>query len=223
MAISEMLLFAKKEDLYVRLQIQVVHIKALKMPLKKNKGRREKNAEIMKKRTKWGGGTKQNNNSHEFPISLLSFASEDFWYKEPWREKRIWIAEREVWRRGGKRERWGWGGGEGWWKSNFQQKNKLNKWDSNKLMSRSDGTGKRSFLIWPLLSISVYGDGWGEQGKHGGSVREWHDPSTGLSALAAAGLMLAGEGDGGADKVWAPAESAEPTAFHLSLEGGWRG
>lgn len=35
MAISEMLLFAKKEDLYVRLQIQVVHIKALKMPLKK--------------------------------------------------------------------------------------------------------------------------------------------------------------------------------------------
>lgn len=106
-----MLLFAKKEDLYVRLQIQVVHIKALKLPLKKtkNKGRREKNAEIMKKRTKWGGGTKQNNNSHEFPISFSSFASEDFWYKEPWREKRIWIAEREVWRRGGKRERWGWG------------------------------------------------------------------------------------------------------------------
>lgn len=32
MAISEMLLFAKKENLYVRLQIQVVHINALKMP-----------------------------------------------------------------------------------------------------------------------------------------------------------------------------------------------
>lgn len=29
---------------------------------------------------------KENNNSHEFPKSLLSFASDDFWYKEPWRE-----------------------------------------------------------------------------------------------------------------------------------------
>lgn len=59
MAISEMLLFAKKENLYVRLQIQVVHIKVLKMPLKKtNKGRRDKNAEIMKKEL--NGGKKQN-------------------------------------------------------------------------------------------------------------------------------------------------------------------
>ena len=35
-------------------------------------------------------------------------------------------------------------------------------------------------------------------GEHGGSVREWRDPSTGLSAsaaAAAAGLMLAGEGE----------------------------
>lgn len=60
-------------------------------------------------------------------------------------------------------------------------------------------------------------------GGHGGSVREWRDPSTWLSASAAAGLMLAGEGNGGADKVWAPTESIEPTALHLSLEGGWRG
>lgn len=55
-------------------------------------------------------------------------------------------------------------------------------------------------------------------------MREWHDPSTWLSAsAAAAGLMLAGEGNGRADKVWAPTESIEPTALHLSLEGGWRG
>lgn len=38
-------------------------------------------------------------------------------------------------------------------------------------------------------------------GRGGGSVREWRDPSTGLSASAAAGLMLAGEGNGEADKV----------------------
>lgn len=55
-------------------------------------------------------------------------------------------------------------------------------------------------------------------------MREWRDPSTGLSALAAAGLMLAGEGgNGGPDKVWAPTESIEPTALHLSLVGLWRG
>lgn len=54
-------------------------------------------------------------------------------------------------------------------------------------------------------------------------MKEWRDPSTGLSALAAAGLMLAGEGNGGTDKVWTPAEPIEPTALHLSLEGGWRG
>lgn len=54
-------------------------------------------------------------------------------------------------------------------------------------------------------------------------MREWRDPSTWLSASAAAELMLAGEGNGGADKVRAPAESIEPTALHLSPEGGWRG
>lgn len=56
-------------------------------------------------------------------------------------------------------------------------------------------------------------------------MREWHDPSTWLSASAAAasGLMLPGEGNGGADKVWAPTESIEATVLHLSLEGGWRG
>lgn len=32
--------------------------------------------------------------------------------------------------------------------------------------------------------------------------------------------MLAGEGNGGADKVWAPTESMEPPALHQSLEGG---
>lgn len=66
----------------------------------------------------------------------------------------------------------------------------------------------------------------GVRGGHGGSVREWRYPSTWLSAsaaAAAAGLMLAGEGNGRADKVWAPTESIEPTALHLSLEGGWRG
>lgn len=58
-------------------------------------------------------------------------------------------------------------------------------------------------------------------GGHGGSVREWRDLSTWLSAsAAAAGLMLAGEGNGGADKVWAPTESMEPPALHQSLEGG---
>lgn len=51
----------------------------------------------------------------------------------------------------------------------------------------------------------------------------WCDPSTGLSASAASGLMLAGEGNEGADKVWAPAESIEPTALHLSLKDGRRG
>jgi len=62
-----------------------------------------------------------------------------------------------------------------------------------------------------------------KRGEHGGSVTEWCDPSSGLSASAAAGQMLAGEGNGGADKVWAPAESIEPTALHLSQEGGWKG
>lgn len=53
-------------------------------------------------------------------------------------------------------------------------------------------------------------------------MRERRDPSTGLSASAAAGPELAGEGNGGADKVGAPTESIEPTALHLSPEVGWR-
>lgn len=168
---------------------------------------------------------KNKQNSHEFPKSLLSFASEDFWNKEPWKEEGIVGGGRvrEVRRRRGGVKMTG----EGWWKSNLsQQKNKLNKWDSNKLMSRSDDdTGKRSFLIWPLHSRSVYWI-WRWMKRAGRTWRfyeEWCDPSTGLSASAAAGLMLAGEGNGRADKVWAPTESIEPTALHLSLKGGWRG
>lgn len=55
---------------------------------------------------------------------------------------------------------------------------------------------------------------WGGEG----SVQDWHDPSTWLSAAASAG-----EGNGGADKVGAPTESIEPTALHLSRDGGWAG
>lgn len=94
-------------------------------------------------------------------------------------------------------------------------------------MSRSDGTGEAIFLDFtPPLQISVCSiemdegmvGGWG---GHGRSVREWHDPSTWLSASAAAsGQMLPGEGNGGADKVWAPTESIEVTVLHLSLKGG---
>lgn len=61
--------------------------------------------------------------------------------------------------------------------------------------------------------------GAGSRGGGGGSVREWHDLSTWLSGSAAARLMLAGEGGGGADKVRAP---TEPTALHPSAEGGRR-
>lgn len=32
-------------------------------------------------------------------------------------------------------------------------------------------------------------------------MREWHDPSTGLSASATAGLILVGYGNGETDKV----------------------
>lgn len=50
----------------------------------------------------------------------------------------------------------------------------------------------------------------------------WRDPSTGLSASAASGLMPAGEGNDGADKVWPPTESIEPRASHLSQSEGRR-
>lgn len=57
----------------------------------------------------------------------------------------------------------------------------------------------------------------GVLGGHIGSVQEWRDPSTWLSASAAA----AGEGRG-ADKVRAPAESIEAAALRLSAGGGRR-
>lgn len=42
-----------------------------------------------RKKNKGNNDNRKNNNSHEFPKSLLSFATEDFWYKEPWREEGI--------------------------------------------------------------------------------------------------------------------------------------
>lgn len=95
-------------------------------------------------------------------------------------------------------------------------------------MSRSDDTRKRSFLIVPLLSRSVYRVWMDDEmngGEHAGSVRKWLYPSTGLSASAAAGLILAGEGMEGLIKCGLQ-QSIEPTAAvicNMSLEGGWRG
>lgn len=57
-----------------------------------------------------------------------------------------------------------------------------------------------------------------------GSVREWRDPSAWLSAsaaAAAAGLMPAGERNGGADKAWVPAESIESTESSWNERAGY--
>lgn len=123
------------------------------------------------------------------------------------------------------------GGGLGGWRKR-DGKNQITNRKTNSTNETATNSWARvmtqeSDLSWfgpssPYLCM-VYRDGWEKQWEHGGSEREWCYPSRGLSASTAAGRMLAGEGNGGADKVWAPAASIEPTALHLSLEGGWRG
>lgn len=165
---------------------------------------------------------KINNNSHEFPKSPSSLASVDFWYKEPLKKKKEKVVDGEEGVRGkvgGQRKR------DDENQISNRKTNSTNETATNPWARAMTQGCDRSWFSPPpcrICSCCIEMNEGKTGGEHGGSLRKRHDPSSGLSASAAAGQMLAGEGNGGADKVRAPAESIEPTALHLSLEGGWR-